>query len=722
MALSFLAVLLLSFVPQFYWPDPAWRITAEEHFQINLPWSLSIQPLLSLESWILALAGISWFYAASSWRINYPGRKWFYFALSLVVVVLAVIVLVGSTTGNSTGSKLFSNWSQFENFLVLGGIAAFSYSICALHARQLIPLAGFVAACFAFLVLVSGDVAAGGGLFFMGMLLGYFLQSGSARMPKVVKLGIPMVLVALGVFLVIDSRTTDPGSDISALPEQWSNGDRKLIAKDSLAMIKAAPLSGHGLSTFTAIFPQYREYSANAQPVEHPANKLLWIAAESGILGLALLIGLVLAYLIRCRGLSRGRSGGCRLAALGALLIFILHSVVDVSVHQPGTIYLALLLAALALPRAKTEIASFKPRVWRFCGGVLVIVGFVWGLAGLSGLPLHSEIIRANQEKKIEVNISAANYEEAIHQADQWVALKPLDWRAYSQRAELQLLGSDAVAKAAADFKRARFAEPSHGDVAVEEGFAWIPYDAERAISAWRELLSRELDNREDTFQRIVIAASEHPELRDALALLSQRDPSFRVSFLEFQSGDYMMQELQRDLEKDARLEQFTRQQRTAILKRWIEHGDRQAAEVFLQANEPSLNRPWWLWSLLLKEQAEFEEAVAVIRSAITPPALPKAAEKEVALNRLEREFLVTPGDIMKGTDLIRIYLKKNEFQNIIDLTESMMAGEKDVPPYVSYWNAESYARTQDYIEGWYAYERYLEQIWEEEKALVRVD
>ena len=48
-----LGTLLFAFVPLFYWKFPEWRVAAVEDFGIELPWTLSVQPWVSFEAWLL---------------------------------------------------------------------------------------------------------------------------------------------------------------------------------------------------------------------------------------------------------------------------------------------------------------------------------------------------------------------------------------------------------------------------------------------------------------------------------------------------------------------------------------------------------------------------------------------------------------------------------------------------------------------------------------------
>ena len=111
--LGLLACLLLAFVPQFYWPTADWRLDAVESFGLELPSSLSVQPWISFEAWLMALAGFAWLYAALQWKINLPGRRCLFFCLSILLSVIAGAVVWGNLIG--------------ARFLGVGEAEAFSF-------------------------------------------------------------------------------------------------------------------------------------------------------------------------------------------------------------------------------------------------------------------------------------------------------------------------------------------------------------------------------------------------------------------------------------------------------------------------------------------------------------------------------------------------------------------------------------------------------------------
>ena len=182
---------------------------------------------------------------------------------------------------------------------------------------------------------------------------------------------------------------------------------------------------------------------------------------------------------------------------------------------------------------------------------------------------------------------------------DHWIAIRPLDWRAYFQRAQLTLVASGDRDKAAADFRRARFAEPILGEVSFEEGKVWLPYDTARAIAAWRLALFRELNDKDGYFGQMLNYAKSSPDTMERMARLSELDPHYRTYFLCHIAGERFLHELRIELASDPSLFRFNREQRTKIVRNWIQIGDLDSVAGFLTDYGGSLNDLLWLWSLV---------------------------------------------------------------------------------------------------------------------------
>ena len=715
--LGLLVTLLFAFIPMFYWKTPAWRKVAVESFGIELPWVLSVQPMISFEAWLLAAAGFCWLYAASNWKINHAGRKRVYFWVSCVIAVFAAVVIVGNVCNwrypgaeSATAFSFFPNRNQTSNFIAIGGVVAFGYGMEGLRGRKLVHLVGLLASVLSLVALVHGVSRAGVLLYFGGILLWFLFSLRRTAVSLFFKIGFPVVLLIFSVFIVSNERTVERVTEFLSAPAEWGSEYRALLFRDTAGMIGDAPITGVGVGNFSAVFPQYRDASRSHQRAVHPESDLFWLAAEGGLVALCFLSVFVFSYLSRCRLAGAGRSGAYRMIALTGVILFLLHACVDVPGHRPGTVYFAILLAALALPHASGERAAFKPLVWRVAGGGLLLFGLLWMAGGLFGLSTHSRAALRIEEARADESRSIGDLDRASQAVNALIDWQPLNWRGYFQRAQIALSEGGARGEVAQDFRRSRFVEPNLGIITYEEGEVWLPYDVKRTISAWRETLIRDIYDKDGVYGKMLRAAHRNVALMEGMLELSKLDSNYRSRLILSLRGDAFAREIQQELEVDPSLGQFTAKQRTAIVERWISRGDLDAAEGYLQAYGDTLNSPWRMWSLVRKNQARFEEAVDFIRDAVPIPDIPEVSMDQRNLTHLRRGFLASPNDVVKGTTLLRIYLDQGELREALLVVDALLENSKP-PAYAYYWRAEVLYQLKDYIESWDAFEAYLERI-----------
>tara|TARA_B100001971_G_scaffold210312_1_gene235545 strand:- start:14814 stop:17342 length:2529 start_codon:yes stop_codon:yes gene_type:complete len=726
--IGLLVCLLLAFVPQFYWPSPEWRVGAVESFGIDLPASLSVQPWVSFESWLLTLAAFAWLYAALQWRVNLAGREWLYLGLSVLVSGLAALYLWGNMMGahypaarEADVFSFFQSPSVTSSFLALAGIATFIYATEGIRSSRLMPLIGVPASVLCFAGLLSAGACMGLLFYFFGIALWFVCSLCSLTLPRSFKFGFPLVVLVFAFLLVKNDRSLQRMSEFVAADTQITDEFRLPLYADVADMILAAPVSGFGLGSFAAVFPQYREAAASFHVIDQPQSDLLLLAAEGGLLAVGCMLLFLWAYAKNCRGMMEGTSAGYRLLALITVLVFLLNGLVDTLAQQPGITYFAILFAVLALP-ARARPATHLPKLfWRATASLLILFGLLWLAAGLFNAPFYSGVKLAQAEQLAEarlaaqasdgVEMSEADAVEAVDAVDEWVAQRPLDWQAYSIRAQLTLKDLRDLEQAALDFQRARFAEPVLGVVSRIEARAWLPYQAERVVEAWRETLLRELEDKDEAYQSMLEQASQSVELQDHMARLSEVAPNYRAIFLSSLRGQALQEEMQRELAKDAGLAAYTVQLRTEIVENWIQYGDLDSAEAFLRAHGKSLANSWWLWSLLLKDQAQFQQAIDHIRENVEVPSVPEVKLEGLSMARLTREYAVDSSDVMKGTKLISIYLKEQQYERALSVLDRLLE-TPNAPLYIYYWRAECLYQLQDYIESWYSFEKFLEQLW----------
>jgi len=127
----------------------------------------------------------------------------------------------------------------------------------------------------------------------------------------------------------------------SYIREQWQTDVRPPIWKATVSMIGARPFMGHGLGTYVAVYPRYRlaEYFLRPKATnvtDHAHNELLEIAAEQGLVGLSATLWLWTMAVwcgIRAVRRSQGAEQHAALGLLGAMLVLMLHGLVDVDLR-----------------------------------------------------------------------------------------------------------------------------------------------------------------------------------------------------------------------------------------------------------------------------------------------------------------------------------------------------------------------------------------------------
>lgn len=690
-----LGVMLVAFVPLTYWQGPAWRTTAIDVFGIELPSVLTVQPWMSFEAFLLAIAGFSWLYAAGNWKVNVEGRRKIYFAVSCAISLFATIVILGNLYGwrypgakDSTAFSFFPNRNQTVDFIAIGGVLAFGYSMEGLRGKKLSHVVGLVASLLSLLALISGLSRAGVMLYFGGIFLWLIFILRRTAASHFLKIGLPIVLLFFSFFITSHDTAVTRTTELISSSANWGSDFRVLMFRDTLKMIQDAPLTGVGLGNFSTIFPQYRNLSRTEHNVVHPESDLTWLATEGGLVVILFLAILIVSYFRKCRASMNGRSGAYRTIALIGVIMFLVHGLFDVSGHRPGTAYFAIIFAALALPNPLKNRPTFKPVIWRCLGAGLLFIGVLWIIGGLFYLPTHSTMALDIEESRAVESRSLHDLDRASQAVDAVIALQPMQWRGYFQRAQIALSRGGDRFEVEQDFRRARFVEPNLEMIAYEEGLVWLPYDVKRTVSAWRDALNRTVGSRSRLIEAILRKAYRNDALMAGLIELSQAYPDFRARLILYLRGEALSRELEQELLSDPSLGKFTIQQRTAIVKHWIGFGEIDDVEAYLQAFGDTLDSPWFMFAQLRFKQTRLEEAVDMIREGMAVPGIPEVAMGQGQIDSLKRVFFLSTNDFSKGIALIRYYLERAEYREALRVIDALLQ-LSEPPAYVYYWRAE---------------------------------
>jgi len=144
---------------------------------------------------------------------------------------------------------------------------------------------------------------------------------------------------------------------VSLQTDPASYHTRIQIARDSIPMIKAHPLMGWGLGTFTTVYPKYRTFYADVF-INAAHNDYVQVLAETGAMGFLAVLGFLGVVYVRAfrklRGPGLDLTQAVTLAALLGVTGILIHSFVDFNLQIPANAALFYVLAAIATASFQT--------------------------------------------------------------------------------------------------------------------------------------------------------------------------------------------------------------------------------------------------------------------------------------------------------------------------------------------------------------------------------
>jgi tetratricopeptide (TPR) repeat protein len=273
--------------------------------------------------------------------------------------------------------------------------------------------------------------------------------------------GTILAIVIAGRWYIVSELRTD------VRPWIWSSTAR---------MIAARPFVGHGLNTFATEYVRYRspEYfrlSKSANLTDHAHNELLEVAAEQGLLGLlatTLLWATVLYYAFR-------RRDAANLGFVLALVVFVLHGMVDVDLrHAPNQQLLWLLLGLVFASSYNGPDVRwrFSRKLSRLVIAPLCTCAVVWMIYACISKP----VLAGCSERRARLAEAAGNLEAAERFATKAVAIEPLNIarRYYFAGILSQIPTAAAHSRAIEQAKIIESLAPDYGDITFNLGQLYL--------------------------------------------------------------------------------------------------------------------------------------------------------------------------------------------------------------------------------------------------------
>ncbi|MDQ3198874.1 MAG: O-antigen ligase family protein [Verrucomicrobiota bacterium] len=714
-AILFLALAATAFLPADWFLLPHWRTALTKDFGVQLASTVSAQPWVTADSLVVLVAGLTWIYYVATLDAQLRDIRMAARVYSGAIILLAAFCIylhLGHRAlpfwHNERGFGPFPNRNQTGD---LFGISTLVVLGCMQddfrrgHKRWLLWLAGvgilIAALVLAFsragiLILVVG---------FTAWLVRFAFRKWSGAG---VAIAASLLLVLFAGLLIFGGETIERfhlrlGSEGSVTSDY-----RWLIFRDAWSMIQASPWCGVGLANFESVFALFRDASEGVTRSLHPESDWLWVGTEMGWPALALLLVAGSVFVWRASPLREGTNQRLRYTALVGASLFALHGLVDVSAHRFGSFLAGTFLLGLAQFRPPAG----PPRRWpvfffRLVAVCLLAISLTWFFTWRRAWSVPGRLGVENTKQAATIANRGHRFGEAVALTNQALGWAPLDWQLYYLRAIARIGERQPAAEALADFRRARFLEPSAYQLPFEEGKAWLGWQPTLAITAWREALHRPGADEAGVYALMLTeAATRDSRVHEALRDYALERPALTIKYLEAASRAQFEATVQELLARDPSLGRFSREEKVQLFVLWSKQDPLDSLLRAVAAHPDWMEFAWPGVTRDHAERREFREAWEVVRQHAGQPTLPEVAAGE-SIAALEQKLAASPEDFAVGYALYRAQMEAGKTDDALATLRHFTA-LSDAPAYFYYLLAEGWAEKQNWERAWEAWQEYI--------------
>lgn len=717
------------------WPHlPAWRIALTQDYQVALPSTWSIQPLVTFENWTgMAVLGL-WLF----WTVC---RTWTAGETTLAVrvlagglIALACLAIIFRVAGwkppgwNAALSDIgpYANRNHFSCLMAMTALLCLGACYELQRRRNRFWMVYALGLVPAFAVTVLNTSRAGLVLFFIGTVLwvltssvkgsGGSLNRKAARFAVrlAVSLSLASVLVAGAVLFGRPLLARFGGESSGGVVGTLVSDARLAVYAEAAPLAVDQPMTGLGLGNFSAVFAMVHQLPDAYTRFRHPESDWLWFLCEGGwpatfamLVGVVLIIGWMEPWKPAHHKSGR-RERRLRRAASLAFLLSLGHGLMDTPNHDLPHLSLVILTGALALRPSRLERARGLPLPWLFrAGGALALLAAGTWFATWMGMATPFGLSRSESEIRQARNLLAQSQAASAYEhASRAVAVAPAHWEPYFLRAQAALKSGRPESEAMADFARSRYLEPHVTQTCMAEAATWLQYAPVNALPAWREALRRDPPEAANLYRQILDTLGTNPEMRAAVRDLANR-PSLLVAFLATAPSQKEAAEtLQLILQRYPSLEGVSNAERQFIVNDWLHVGDRKELAQYLAAHPALESDTWQAKAQLLADDGRLEAAFRLLQQYVHPPAA-ALGDQSGNLPQLERDFQLYPSDPRRGLALYAAQRDKGQWDAAL-ATLDKVAALPGRPKYVYFEMAATYAQKGDFTQAWRFAQMYL--------------
>ncbi len=660
---ALLSVLGLAFAPAGLLPETLRASGLRSLLGTSASQTFSLQPWLSWDGWTqwlgFGVVGVLLLVRP----VSEAERLFRARVLVGVVVAVAALGIAKKWVGfeppwvvwlGDSGLKLFPNRNPFSTVLAVAGIAAMSCTHADLR-RSRGSWWIWVAALVVLLAAIILNYSRGGiVLFFAGAGVWVVFLASSVSRGRNTGIMASFILLLLTLFFIFggDVLLRFQGGSFSLPQDDW----RVRLWSDAWSMIREAPWFGVGLGNFQALFPSYRSASVSQHVILHPESSLLLFGAESGLVGLGILVvGIaVLLYQIFPPGGVHQRS--VRIAGVLSALMALAHVAFDVPGHTPAAVWSVLAFASLAAP--STEYQDKKTASAR--GGLCVIFALLVLAVGARCLFWVGQWQGVEQLRSIHAQAESHNaskrFHEAAQAADSGLRIAPLHWKLLYQRGMAGVFSREESSEVARYFRIAKEVETNLISIRWLEGVAWSRVGQwTRTLAAWREIFW--VKGSWDHMVHIGLPGPTPEDyVRDMWNLTPQRYrgeiknsvqsyPRAEIALLKRLPHDEFRQELEQLLERDPELASYPQNEKASLFSLWYERGDKERLIDSIKRNAEWLAVGWKWVAAWMAQQGDYQSAYAFILNRRSNTPWP---QRDPSGLDADREAFLTRTDDMK--------------------------------------------------------------------------
>ena len=546
--LAALAVLVLKeFAPAALFGGTEWRTLLTSGYELQLPWTHHPEPGRAVDALLALVVAACWFLwvrTLAGTRGNRTAVAWTLFSAAAIVALVSL-----STRGMDAkaiyGLRYTPGWKGFGPFpnrnhtaslLAMGAlVGAGCITWAAARRRFGLMTLGLALAALTMAGLIAsqsrgGLVALGAGaLVYMLFVLAKF------RTRRVFGIVSAMALLVVGLGLAFGApllaRFHGPSSE-------GSNQTRRAIWHDTATMWHDAPLFGHGLDTFTSLFPVYQRVQSDNEIVLHPESSWLQWLAELGLVPVAAGAVALLSFASRHARSAFERHSGFFLQASGfaAAAGLLTHCAIDVPAHRWGTAGFGLAALALATPRARRRPGSEEEWNVHTPGSALpdrrialvpLAIAAFWALPLLTDWPVSSPLTLARV-----IDRATATTTVPVSRLEQQLAWFPLNPTLH------QLLGLQELEETAGrhpdwrgHFRLASRLSPGSWALPMYQAQACTAVAPGYALSFWQDAVDRSGPRAPELLDTGVAATRRVPGAAGAWSSYVKIHPSLALAY-----------------------------------------------------------------------------------------------------------------------------------------------------------------------------------------------